>query len=102
MPAFAADYFGSQNVGPIYGLMLTAWGVASAVSPLLIAYMRESTGSYGRASRNSRCHVRFSARSTTVSRPKDGSSREVKLIDVRQRRSILCGSTRSEKKVSTD
>jgi len=35
MPAFAADYFGSKNVGPIYGLMLTAWGVASAVGPLL-------------------------------------------------------------------
>jgi OFA family oxalate/formate antiporter-like MFS transporter len=46
MPAFAADYFGSKNVGPIYGLMLTAWGVASAVGPLLLAYMRETTGSY--------------------------------------------------------
>jgi OFA family oxalate/formate antiporter-like MFS transporter len=46
MPAFAADYFGSKNVGPIYGLMLTAWGFASAVGPLLIAYLRESTGSY--------------------------------------------------------
>lgn len=46
MPAFAADYFGSKNVGPIYGLMLTAWGCASAVGPLLIAYMRETTGSY--------------------------------------------------------
>jgi OFA family oxalate/formate antiporter-like MFS transporter len=49
MPAFAADYFGSKNVGPIYGLMLTAWGVASAVGPLLIAYMRESSGSYASA-----------------------------------------------------
>ena len=29
MPAFTADYFGSKNVGPIYGLMLTAWGFAS-------------------------------------------------------------------------
>jgi OFA family oxalate/formate antiporter-like MFS transporter len=46
MPAFAADYFGTKNVGPIYGLMLTAWGVASAVGPLLVAYMRETTGSY--------------------------------------------------------
>ena len=46
MPAFAADYFGSKNIGPIYGLMLTAWGVASAVGPLLIAYMRQTTGSY--------------------------------------------------------
>ncbi len=46
MPAFAADYFGSKNVGPIYGLMLTAWGFASAFGPLLIAYMRQSSGSY--------------------------------------------------------
>ena len=46
MPAFAADYFGSKNVGPIYGLMLTAWGTASAFGPLLIANMRQSTGSY--------------------------------------------------------
>jgi OFA family oxalate/formate antiporter-like MFS transporter len=49
MPAFAADYFGSKNVGPIYGLMLTSWGCASAVGPLLIAYMRQSTGSYSGA-----------------------------------------------------
>ena len=48
MPAFAADYFGSKNVGPIYGLMLTAWGTASAVGPLMIAYLRQTTGSYHR------------------------------------------------------
>jgi OFA family oxalate/formate antiporter-like MFS transporter len=47
MPAFAADYFGSKNVGPIYGLMLTAWGCASAFGPLLIAHLRQSSGSYG-------------------------------------------------------
>jgi OFA family oxalate/formate antiporter-like MFS transporter len=46
MPAFTADYFGSKNVGPIYGLMLTAWGSASAFGPLLIAHLRQSTGSY--------------------------------------------------------
>jgi OFA family oxalate/formate antiporter-like MFS transporter len=46
MPAFAADYFGSKNVGPIYGLMLTAWGCASVVGPGMIAYMRDTTGSY--------------------------------------------------------
>ena len=46
MPAFAADYFGSKNVGPIYGLMLTAWGCASAFGPLLIAHLREVDGSY--------------------------------------------------------
>jgi MFS transporter, OFA family, oxalate/formate antiporter len=47
MPAFAADYFGSKNVGPIYGLMLTAWGAASAFGPLLIAHLHEASGSYG-------------------------------------------------------
>jgi MFS transporter, OFA family, oxalate/formate antiporter len=46
MPAFAADYFGSANVGSIYGLILTAWGFASAFGPLLIAHMRQSTGTY--------------------------------------------------------
>lgn len=46
MPAFAADYFGPTFVGPIYGLMLTAWGFASAFGPLLIAHMRQVSGSY--------------------------------------------------------
>jgi OFA family oxalate/formate antiporter-like MFS transporter len=46
MPAFTADYFGSKNVGPIYGLMLTAWGSASAFGPLLIANLRQASGSY--------------------------------------------------------
>jgi OFA family oxalate/formate antiporter-like MFS transporter len=46
MPAFTADYFGSKNVAPIYGLMMVAWGLASAFGPLLIAHMRQSSGSY--------------------------------------------------------
>jgi MFS transporter, OFA family, oxalate/formate antiporter len=46
MPALTADYFGSKNVGPIYGLMLTAWGAASAFGPLLVAHMRQTTGTY--------------------------------------------------------
>jgi OFA family oxalate/formate antiporter-like MFS transporter len=49
MPATVADYFGPTNVGTIYGLMLTAWGCASAFGPLLMAQMRETTGSYGGA-----------------------------------------------------
>ena len=46
MPAFAADYFGPKYVGAIYGLMLTAWGFASAFGPLLIAHTRQATGHY--------------------------------------------------------
>jgi MFS transporter, OFA family, oxalate/formate antiporter len=47
MPAFAADYFGAKNIGPIYGLMLTAWGFASAFGPLLIAHLRQRGTSFG-------------------------------------------------------
>jgi MFS transporter, OFA family, oxalate/formate antiporter len=83
MPAFAADYFGSKNVGPIYGLMLTAWGTASAVGPLLIAYMRQTSGSYRGA-----LHVIAGVMAVSailpilVSRPQSGlPAREVKFQD---------------------
>jgi OFA family oxalate/formate antiporter-like MFS transporter len=46
MPAFAADYFGAEHVGSIYGLMLTAWGFAGVFGPTLIASLRQSTGRY--------------------------------------------------------
>ena len=49
MPAFAADLFGPTNVGAVYGLMLTAWGVAGVVGPTLMARIRETTGDYGEA-----------------------------------------------------
>jgi OFA family oxalate/formate antiporter-like MFS transporter len=49
MPAFCADYFGVREVGSIYGLMLTAWGCGSALGPILIAHIRQSTGGYGQA-----------------------------------------------------
>jgi len=49
MPAFAADYFGPENVGSVYGLMLTAWGFAGLVGPTLIARIRQSTGHYSEA-----------------------------------------------------
>ena len=46
MPAYAADYFGSANVGSIYGLMLTAWGTAGVLGPSLFAGIRQRTGHY--------------------------------------------------------
>src|SRR5262245_16451569 len=49
MPAIAADYFGAENVGSIYGLMLTAWGFAGVLGPTLIATLRESNGRYDQA-----------------------------------------------------
>jgi OFA family oxalate/formate antiporter-like MFS transporter len=49
MPAFAADYFGPENVGSIYGLMLTAWGFAGLFGPMMIARVRQTTGQYSGA-----------------------------------------------------
>ena len=51
MPAFAADYFGAEHVGSIYGLMLTAWGVAGVLGPTLMAALRERSGGYDSALR---------------------------------------------------
>jgi OFA family oxalate/formate antiporter-like MFS transporter len=49
MPAFNADYFGSKNVGMIYGLMITAWGFAGVLGPQLISIMYDVTRSYAGA-----------------------------------------------------
>ena len=79
MPAFAADYFGPKNVGPIYGLMLTAWGVASAVGPLLIAYMRETTGSYHGALHIIAVVMAISAVLPILVSPPQARSRDIKV-----------------------
>ena len=49
MPAFIADYYGPRHVGAILGLMLTASGFASLLGPLVLAVLREQTGSYDEA-----------------------------------------------------
>jgi MFS transporter, OFA family, oxalate/formate antiporter len=49
MPSFNADYFGVKNVGANYGMLLTAWGCAGIVGPLLAARVSDLTGSYGNA-----------------------------------------------------
>ena len=49
MAPFVGDVFGIARVGSIYGLMLTAWGVGGVTGPLLIAELRETTGSYDAA-----------------------------------------------------
>jgi MFS transporter, OFA family, oxalate/formate antiporter len=46
MPSFAADYFGATYIGGIYGWILLGWGFAAIPSPLLIAHVRETTGTY--------------------------------------------------------
>ncbi|WP_035348502.1 L-lactate MFS transporter [Edaphobacter aggregans] len=76
MPAFTADYFGSKNVGPIYGLMLTAWGAASAFGPLLVAHMRQTTGNYREGFHVLSAIVLVSTVIPVVIRPRAGTALE--------------------------
>ena len=46
MPSFAADTFGSKNMGSIYGKILIAWGIAGAVGPNMMEYIKKSTDSF--------------------------------------------------------
>ena len=46
MPSFSADYFGTRHMGANYGALLTAWGGAGLVGPLLAAHAKDATGSF--------------------------------------------------------
>jgi MFS family permease len=49
MPSFSADYFGTRHMGANYGALLTAWGIAGLVGPLLAACVKDATGSFASA-----------------------------------------------------
>lgn len=49
MPSFTADFFGSRYMGGIYGWILLAWGAGAIPSPILIARVRQQTGTYAEA-----------------------------------------------------
>ncbi len=76
MPAFAADYFGPENVGSIYGLMLTAWGFAGVLGPTLIARIRQSSGHYTQALHMISIIVLVSAIIPLITRPPRVEQRE--------------------------
>jgi sugar phosphate permease len=46
IPLIAAELFGVNVLGRLLGVVLTADGVAEAVAPMLIGYLRDATGSY--------------------------------------------------------
>jgi OFA family oxalate/formate antiporter-like MFS transporter len=46
MPSFTADFFGARYMGGIYGWILLAWGAGAIPSPILIARVRQTTGTY--------------------------------------------------------
>jgi len=46
MPSFNAEYFGTKFMGLNYGLIVTAWGFAGLVGPILVAKIKDLTGSF--------------------------------------------------------
>ena len=46
IPLVAAELFGAAVLGSVMGIILTADGVAEALLPMLVASLRDSTGSY--------------------------------------------------------
>ena len=46
IPLMAAELFGVQMLGRLMGIVLTADGIAEATAPMLVAGIRDSTGSY--------------------------------------------------------
>jgi MFS family permease len=47
IPLMAAELFGLQSLGRVMGIVLTADGVAEAVTPMAVASLRDASGSYG-------------------------------------------------------
>ncbi len=46
VPAYIGDIFGTKELGAIHGYILTAWALAGLVGPIIIAYVKDTTGSY--------------------------------------------------------
>lgn len=46
MPAYLSDLFGTRELSAIHGKILTAWGLAGIVGPLLLSLIYENTHSY--------------------------------------------------------
>jgi MFS transporter, OFA family, oxalate/formate antiporter len=46
LPAFIGDLFGTRQLAAIHGLLLTAWSMAGIAGPMVVAYVKDQTGSY--------------------------------------------------------
>jgi MFS family permease len=47
VPAYLRDMFGTQYVGAIHGLLLTAWSAAGIFGPVIVNYMRQYNVDHG-------------------------------------------------------
>jgi OFA family oxalate/formate antiporter-like MFS transporter len=46
IPAYLSDIFGTRELGAIHGYVLTAWGIAGLVGPVVLAISHQLTHSY--------------------------------------------------------
>jgi MFS family permease len=46
IPLMAAELFGVRVMGRVMGIILTADGLAEALSPMLVGYLRDHSGNY--------------------------------------------------------
>jgi OFA family oxalate/formate antiporter-like MFS transporter len=46
LPAFIGDLFGTRQLAAIHGLLLTAWSMAGIAGPMVVAFIKDRTGSY--------------------------------------------------------
>lgn len=46
MPAYLADLYGIRQLSTIHGRILTAWGLAGIVGPMLVSYFHEAGYGY--------------------------------------------------------
>ena len=47
VPAYLRDMFGTQYVGAIHGMLLTAWSMAGIFGPVLVNYIRQYNITHG-------------------------------------------------------
>jgi hypothetical protein len=47
IPLMAGELFGVTVLGRVLGIVLTADGVAEATAPMLVGYLRDTSGGYG-------------------------------------------------------
>ncbi|MFN7250784.1 MAG: OFA family MFS transporter [Anaerobacillus sp.] len=46
LPAFIGDLFGTKQLGAIHGYLLTTWSIGGIIGPMLVSFIKTSTGSY--------------------------------------------------------
>ena len=51
VPSATADFFGVRNLGNNYGVVVTAWGTAGIIGPMLGGWIYDAAGSYASAFR---------------------------------------------------